>query len=177
MSQVTQQIATEKSEKAVELRDNGDIAGARKVLEENADVHQAVARRVHLGRGAGAAGLRQRAQRSGEAEPRGRQQPRRRRLGPHAQDHALRPAQGQGAAGVLTNDEGTAAVPGFDARRRLSYSLKGTTFERCSPRPSTRKTNSSPAFRYSGGFLAEPTPGGVPVVTTSPGSSTMNWVM
>ena len=37
MSQVTQQIATEKSEKAVELRDAGDIAGARKVLEENAD--------------------------------------------------------------------------------------------------------------------------------------------
>ena len=37
MSQVTQQIATEKSEKAVELRDNGDIAGARKVLEENAE--------------------------------------------------------------------------------------------------------------------------------------------
>ena len=37
MSQVTQQIATEKSEKAVELRDKGDIAGARKVLEENAD--------------------------------------------------------------------------------------------------------------------------------------------
>jgi Ca-activated chloride channel family protein len=37
MSQVTQQIATEKSEKAVELRDAGDVAGARKVLEENAD--------------------------------------------------------------------------------------------------------------------------------------------
>jgi Ca-activated chloride channel family protein len=37
MSQVTQQIATEKSEKAVELRDAGDIDGARKVLEENAE--------------------------------------------------------------------------------------------------------------------------------------------
>jgi len=36
MSQVTQQIATERSEKAVELRDKGDIAGARKVLEDNA---------------------------------------------------------------------------------------------------------------------------------------------
>jgi Ca-activated chloride channel family protein len=36
MSQVTQQIATEHSEKAVELRDKGDIDGARKVLEENA---------------------------------------------------------------------------------------------------------------------------------------------
>jgi Ca-activated chloride channel family protein len=37
MSQVTQQIATEKSEKAVELRDAGDVEGARKVLEENAE--------------------------------------------------------------------------------------------------------------------------------------------
>jgi Ca-activated chloride channel homolog len=36
MSQVTAQIATETSEKAVELRDKGDIAGARKVLEDNA---------------------------------------------------------------------------------------------------------------------------------------------
>jgi Ca-activated chloride channel family protein len=37
MSQVTRQIATENSEQAVELRDKGDIAGARKVLEENAE--------------------------------------------------------------------------------------------------------------------------------------------
>jgi Ca-activated chloride channel family protein len=37
MSQVTQQIATEKSEQAVELRDKGDIAGARAALEANAD--------------------------------------------------------------------------------------------------------------------------------------------
>jgi Ca-activated chloride channel family protein len=36
MSQVTAQIATEQSEKAVELRDKGDVAGARKVLEDNA---------------------------------------------------------------------------------------------------------------------------------------------
>jgi Ca-activated chloride channel family protein len=36
MSQVTAQIATEKSEKAVALRDKGDIKGARKVLEDNA---------------------------------------------------------------------------------------------------------------------------------------------
>lgn len=35
MSQVTQQIATENSEQAVELRDKGDIDGARKVLEDN----------------------------------------------------------------------------------------------------------------------------------------------
>lgn len=36
MSQVTEQIATENSEKAVELRDAGDISAARKVLEDNA---------------------------------------------------------------------------------------------------------------------------------------------
>lgn len=36
MSQVTEQVATENSEKAVELRDQGDVIAARKVLEENA---------------------------------------------------------------------------------------------------------------------------------------------
>lgn len=36
MSQVTEQVATENSEKAVELRDKGDVAGAKKALEENA---------------------------------------------------------------------------------------------------------------------------------------------
>lgn len=36
MSQVAAQIATEKSEKAVELRDKGDISGARQLLQENA---------------------------------------------------------------------------------------------------------------------------------------------
>ena len=36
MSQVTEQIATENSEKAVDLRDAGDVAGARKALESNA---------------------------------------------------------------------------------------------------------------------------------------------
>jgi Ca-activated chloride channel family protein len=36
MSQVTAQIATEQSEKAVQLRDKGDIDGARKVLQDNA---------------------------------------------------------------------------------------------------------------------------------------------
>ena len=36
MSQVTEQVATENSEKAVELRDKGDVTGARKALEDNA---------------------------------------------------------------------------------------------------------------------------------------------
>lgn len=36
MSQVTEQIATENSERAVELRDKGDLAAAKKALEDNA---------------------------------------------------------------------------------------------------------------------------------------------
>lgn len=36
LSEITTQIATERSEKAVDLRDNGDLAGARKLLQENA---------------------------------------------------------------------------------------------------------------------------------------------
>lgn len=48
MSQVTEQIATENSEKAVELRDAGDITAARKVLEDNA---------TYLNRAKGALGV------------------------------------------------------------------------------------------------------------------------
>jgi Ca-activated chloride channel family protein len=36
MSQVAEQVATENGERAVDLRDKGDVAGARKVLEDNA---------------------------------------------------------------------------------------------------------------------------------------------
>ena len=36
MSQVTEQVATENTEKSVELRDKGDIAGAKKMLQDNA---------------------------------------------------------------------------------------------------------------------------------------------
>lgn len=36
LAQVTAQIATEQNEKAVELRDKGDISGARKMLQDNA---------------------------------------------------------------------------------------------------------------------------------------------
>ena len=36
LSEITTQIATERSEKAVDLRDKGDLAGARKLLQENA---------------------------------------------------------------------------------------------------------------------------------------------
>jgi Ca-activated chloride channel homolog len=36
MSQVTEQVATENTEKSVELRDKGDIEGAKKMLQDNA---------------------------------------------------------------------------------------------------------------------------------------------
>jgi Ca-activated chloride channel homolog len=53
MGQVTMQIATEKSEKAVTLRDKGDIKAARKVLEENAAYLER--QKATLGSGVGAA--------------------------------------------------------------------------------------------------------------------------
>jgi len=57
-----------------------------------------------------------------------------------------------------------------------AQSLNGTTSWRCSPRPSMPRVITSPFFRYSGGFMPMPTPGGVPVVITSPGISVMNWL-
>ncbi|MCB1503398.1 MAG: VWA domain-containing protein [Hyphomicrobiaceae bacterium] len=53
MTQVTTQIATETSEKAVELRDKGDISGAKKLLEGNATYLKDA--REQYGSGAGAA--------------------------------------------------------------------------------------------------------------------------
>lgn len=53
MTQVTTQVATETSEQAVELRDKGDIQGARKLLEGNA-IYLKNARELY-GSGAGAA--------------------------------------------------------------------------------------------------------------------------
>jgi Ca-activated chloride channel homolog len=53
MTQITEQIATEASEKAVELRDKGDMAGAKKSLEDNAAYLKS--RKSVLGSGAGAA--------------------------------------------------------------------------------------------------------------------------
>lgn len=53
MTQVAAQIATETSEKAVELRDKGDVSGARKLLESNAMYLKD--QRAKLGAGANAA--------------------------------------------------------------------------------------------------------------------------
>ncbi len=53
MTQITEQIATETSEKAVELRDKGDLAGAKKTLNENATFLKD--RKAALGSGSDAA--------------------------------------------------------------------------------------------------------------------------
>jgi hypothetical protein len=48
----------------------------------------------------------------------------------------------------------------------------------CSPNFWIPSRTVSPAFRNTGvGFLLAPTPGGVPVVMMSPGSSVMNWLV
>jgi hypothetical protein len=48
----------------------------------------------------------------------------------------------------------------------------------CSPRPSIPTRIVSPALRKTGlGLTPSPTPGGVPVVTTSPGSRVMQYEM
>jgi hypothetical protein len=58
--------------------------------------------------------------------------------------------------------------------RASGYSCQGTTDWRCSPSLSTPRVITSPGRRNTGvGFFPEPTPGGVPVVIKSPGSSVM----
>ena len=59
----------------------------------------------------------------------------------------------------------------------FSHALNGTIFWRCSPSPSMPMRTSSPGFSHFGSFMPSATPAGVPVVTTSPGSSTKNWLM
>ena len=44
------------------------------------------------------------------------------------------------------------------------------------PSPATSSRITSPSFSQTCGRIPSPTPGGVPVVTTSPGSSVMNWL-
>src|SRR5262249_55540349 len=56
---------------------------------------------------------------------------------------------------------------------RWFYAFAFTTFCRCSPKPSMPSVTTSPALRnFGSGFMPSPTPGGVPVRMTSPGSST-----
>src|SRR5208337_5534795 len=51
-----------------------------------------------------------------------------------------------------------------------------TTRCRCEPRMSPSSSTTSPRLRNCGGFMPRPTPWGVPVMTTSPGSRVMNWL-
>ena len=51
--------------------------------------------------------------------------------------------------------------------------LNGTTFCFCAPRPSMPSVMTSPGLSHVWGFIPMPTPGGVPVVITSPGKSVM----
>ena len=57
------------------------------------------------------------------------------------------------------------------ARRGLPQACVATC--RCVPRPSIPNSISSPAFKKIGGLNPAPTPPGVPVEITSPGSSVM----
>jgi hypothetical protein len=59
-------------------------------------------------------------------------------------------------------------------RNRPLYACHATACCRDSPRPSMPSSTVSPAFIYCGGFIPSPTPAGVPVLITSPGSSVMN---
>src|SRR5690606_5634799 len=58
--------------------------------------------------------------------------------------------------------------------RKLQSSAR--TCWRWLPGPSIPNSMTSPAFRYTGGFMPMPTPGGVPVEMMSPGCSVMNWL-
>src|SRR4029079_472010 len=55
--------------------------------------------------------------------------------------------------------------------------LEGATFWRERPSPSMPSSTTSPTLRYTGsGLMPRPTPAGVPVLMTSPGSRDMNWL-
>src|SRR6202030_3036964 len=59
---------------------------------------------------------------------------------------------------------------GHDDCGARDYFFAFTIFCFCSPSPSMPSVTTSPAFRNVGGFMPRPTPGGVPVMMTSPGS-------
>ena len=68
------------------------------------------------------------------------------------------------------------AYYGHDGSERgQDHALNFTTFCCCSPSPSMPSCTTSPGLRNFGcGLMPMPTPGGVPVMITSPGSSTRN---
>ena len=52
----------------------------------------------------------------------------------------------------------------YESSKRLGYVRYAMAVCCCSPRPAMPSRIVSPAFRYTGGFCPNPTPGGVPVV-------------
>ncbi len=88
----------------------------------------------------------------------------------------------QDARTMTTLKNNTPARGGRDAGALTSsYFLNATTFCVCVPRPSMPRCMTSPFLRNTGAGLPSflmptPTPGGVPVVMTSPASSVMNWL-
>src|SRR5262249_59082175 len=88
----------------------------------------------------------------------------------HGVDAGRRPAAGR--VGARPHPSLSRLVVG--GRAGGGYALDFTTFCCCSPSPSMPRRTTSPALRNCGGFMPRPTPGGVPVMITSPGSITKN---
>ncbi len=101
MSQVAAQIATEFEREGGRAARQGRHRRRAQGARGQRHLHQALGRGIQRRRRCGSGALDRRAQCAREAEPRGGEQSRWRRLEPHAQDHALRPAQVEIAAGIL----------------------------------------------------------------------------
>ena len=77
---------------------------------------------------------------------------------------------------------GTRVAHGPQAPRAEVQRTNAWTVWVCSPNPSMPRCITSPGRRKRGAgvpsfyLMPMPTPGGVPVVSTSPGSSVMNWL-
>jgi len=79
--------------------------------------------------------------------------------------------------GVGKRKHAPSCVPTRRPSRTFRYCGQATTVCCWRPRPWISSAIVSPTLRNTGGFMPRPTPGGVPVVTTSPASSTMNCEM
>ena len=67
-------------------------------------------------------------------------------------------------------------APWSAQRSPSTYSENATIRWFCSPSPSTDKRTRSPGFKKRGGLKPMPTPDGVPVGITSPGSKVVKWL-
>jgi hypothetical protein len=81
--------------------------------------------------------------------------------------------EGKVGAGVFLGAV-TLATGILNAACMTYWAGNATTFWRCSPRPLIVRVMTSPGLRNTGsGLMPKPTPGGVPVAMTSPGSRVM----